>query len=120
MLGLECVHGRDLELGEEFFEASGVVEPGLVAGELFLGEESGHCLGVHGPGPLDVGAVEGGRVGFASAARLRAAHVAHDDAAREHTVDVASVLVTEELGELKGSISMRACGSLDVSDGGLA
>lgn len=85
---LDCVRGCDLELGDQLLEASGVVEPGLVAGELRLAEQASHGFAVDGSGPLDVGAMEGGRVGFALAARLPAAHVAHDHAAWQRPVEL--------------------------------
>lgn len=41
LLGLvEGVHRGDLEFGEQMFDSAGVVEPGLVAGQLFAGEGS--------------------------------------------------------------------------------
>ena len=59
-LGFERVHRRNLQHGDELLDAPGVVEPGLVTGELLLGQEPGDGLAVDRPGPLDVGAVKGG------------------------------------------------------------
>ena len=58
-----------LEFGEQVAEAALVVEPGLVVGELVVGEQPGDGLAGDFAGPLVVGAVQPGRVGVAAAVR---------------------------------------------------
>ena len=48
------------ELGDQGAEAAAVVEPGLVVGELVVGQDPGDGLAVYFAGPLVVGAVEAG------------------------------------------------------------
>ena len=50
-----------------------VVEPGLVVGELVVGQDPGDGLAVLLAGPLVVGAMQPGRVGVAAAAGVAAA-----------------------------------------------
>src|ERR1700758_2619874 len=61
------------QLGDEVAEAALVVEPGLVVGELVVGQDPGEGLAVYLAGPLVVGAVQLGRVGVAAAAGVAAA-----------------------------------------------
>src|SRR5262249_2188272 len=58
----------------ELAQAAVVVEPGLVVGELVVGQEPGDGLAVLLAGPLVVGAVQLRGVGAAAAARVAAAH----------------------------------------------
>lgn len=86
---LERGHGDRLEVGKQLLGPSGVVEPPVVAGKLLLFQVSGDGLALDGPGPLDVGAVQGRRIGLAGAAWSPAAHLADHDAARQDPVDIA-------------------------------
>src|SRR5580692_10818866 len=61
------------EFGDELAQAAVVVEPGLVVGELVVGQDAGGGPAVFLAGPLVVGAVEAGRVGPAAAVRVSAA-----------------------------------------------
>ena len=56
------------ELGDERAEPALVVEPGLVVGELVVGQDAGDGLAADFAGPLVVGAVQYRRVGVAAAA----------------------------------------------------
>jgi len=62
------VKAECLEFGDELAEPFVVVEPGLVVGELVVGEDLGRGLAVLLAGPLVVGAVRlrGGRRGSGS------------------------------------------------------
>ena len=57
------------EFGDEVAEAALVVEPGLVVGELVVGQDPGDGFAGDFAGPLVVGAVQLGRVGVAAAVR---------------------------------------------------
>jgi hypothetical protein len=69
---LNDLEGEVLELGEQGAELAGVVEQGLVFGELAGGEPSGHGLAADLAGPFGVGPVQARRVCVAAAARLGA------------------------------------------------
>src|ERR1700722_2074388 len=71
-LCVDDVQGEVLEFGEQGAEFAGVVEQGLVAGELGGGEAAGDGLAVDLAGPFGVGAVQAGRVGVAAAVLLAA------------------------------------------------
>jgi hypothetical protein len=62
-----------LEFGDELAESLVVVEPGLVVGELVVGEDAGGGFAVFLAGPLVVGAVELRGVGVAAAVGASAA-----------------------------------------------
>jgi hypothetical protein len=53
------------EFGDEFAQPAVVVEPGLVVGELVVGQDAGGGFPVFLAGPLVVGAVQAGRGGSA-------------------------------------------------------
>jgi hypothetical protein len=75
LLGAAClddVEGEVLEFGQEAAELFGVVEQGLVLGELGGGKPAGDGLAGDLAGPFGVGAVEAGRAGVAAAALLAA------------------------------------------------
>ena len=96
-----------MEHRDKFLEASGVVEPWLIPGELVLAEELGDSLAVYGASPLDVMAVQRGWVGFAGTGLFAAGHVAHDDAAGQRSVDLGHGL-TLRLPALAGSSDRSA------------
>jgi hypothetical protein len=72
-VGVGDVQAECFEFGQEGPEAALVVEPGLVVGELVVGEQPGDGFAGDFAGPLVVGAVQGGRVGMAAAVRAAAA-----------------------------------------------
>src|SRR5215470_12172907 len=72
-VGFDDGEAELFELGDELAEAAVVVEPGLVVGELVVGEYAGGGLAVFLAGPLVVGAVRLGRAGAAAAVRVSAA-----------------------------------------------
>src|SRR5260370_37154687 len=72
-VGVGDVEAEGLEVGDERAQAAVVVEPGLVVGELVVGQDAGGGLAVFLAGPLVVGAVQPGRVGVAAAVRVAAA-----------------------------------------------
>src|SRR5260221_12653155 len=79
---LEGFEGQVLQLGEEFAQAAGVVEPGPVALLLLGGQLAGDGLAVALADPAHVRPVQLGRVGLAPAHGLAAGGGAEDDAAR--------------------------------------
>ena len=81
--------GQGFQFGGEGAEPPGVGEPGRVGLVLGRGEQPGDGLAVDGAGPLDVGAVQGGRVSCAGAAGLSAPGVADGDAAGQAEADLA-------------------------------
>lgn len=81
------VEGERFELCDQLAEAAVVLEPGLVALELFGGESAGDGLARDLPGPGDIGAVQAWRVGVAGAVGLAAAVGRDVDRAREDGAD---------------------------------
>jgi hypothetical protein len=81
------LQGERFELCDELAEAAVVLEPGLVARELFGGEPAGDGLAVDFARPGDVRAVEAGRIGVAAAGRFAAAVHRDVDRAGEDVVD---------------------------------
>ena len=81
--------GQGFQLGGQRAEPAGVGEPGRVGLVLGRGEQPGDGLAVDGAGPLDVGAVQGRRVGRAGAAGLAAPGTADGDAAGQAEADLA-------------------------------
>src|ERR1022692_2296642 len=79
--------GQGFQFGGQLAELAGAGEPGRVGVVLGLGEDAGDGLALDGAGPLDVGAVQGGRAGLAGAAGLAAAGAADDDAAGQAEAD---------------------------------
>src|ERR1017187_3257340 len=79
--------GQGFQFGGQFAEPAGAGEPGRVGVVLDRGEDAGDGLAFDGAGPLDVGAVQGGRVGLAGAGGLAAAGAADDDAAGQAEAD---------------------------------
>ncbi len=72
-VGVGDAEAEGFEFGQEGAEAVLVVEPGLVVGELVVGEQAGDGFAAGFAGPLVVGAVQDGRVGVAVAVRPAAA-----------------------------------------------
>jgi hypothetical protein len=82
------LHGQGLEFGDEFLQATGVVEPGPVALLLVRGEVAGDGLAVGAADPAQVGPVQEGRVGLAMTAGAAASGGAPHDASGQREVDV--------------------------------
>src|SRR5215471_16967702 len=59
-VGLGDVEAERFEFGDEFAQPAVVAEPGLVVGELVVGQDAGGGLAVFLAGPLVVGAVQPG------------------------------------------------------------
>lgn len=83
------LQGEGFQFGGQFPEPAAAGEPGCVGVVLGLGEGPGDGLAPDGAGPLDVGAVQGGRVGLAGAAGLAAAGAADGNAAGQGMADLA-------------------------------
>src|SRR6266704_5287439 len=81
--------GQGFQVGGQRAEPAGAGEPGRVGLVLGGGEQPGDGLAADGAGPLDVGAVQGRRVGRAGAAGLAAPGVPDGDGAGQGEADLA-------------------------------
>ena len=79
---LEGPQGEGLKIGDELVEFSGVVEPGLVAGELVLADLTSYGLAIRCPSPAEVGPVQHRLVPLAVATCFAASGGAPHEATR--------------------------------------
>jgi len=87
-VGLHYGEAEGLELVYEASKPKGVVEERLVVGELILGEIGVHRFAVDLATPLEVWAVQAGRIGVARAVGLPAAIRAHRHRSGEDEADL--------------------------------
>ena len=66
-VGVGYLLAEGFQLGDQGAQPPLVVKPGLVVGELVVGQDAGDGLAGDLAGPLVVGAVQPGRVGVAAA-----------------------------------------------------